>query len=78
VFWFDDSAKGGGCAVPASWRLLYLDGNEWKPVENAGPYGVAKGAYNHVDFKAVTTTSLRLEVKIQDRISTGINKWHVE
>ena len=42
VFWYDDSGKGGGCAVPASWRLLYLDGFEWKPVENAGPYGVEK------------------------------------
>ena len=78
VFWFVDSAKGGGCAVPASWRLLYLDGEEWKPVENSGPYGVEKGAYNHVAFKPVRTTAMRLEVRIQDRISTGINKWRVE
>jgi len=78
VFWYDDSAKGGGCAVPASWRILYLDGNEWKPVENAGPYGVAKGAYNQVAFQPVTTSAVRLEVKLQDQISTGINKWHVE
>jgi len=78
VFWYDDSAKGGGCAVPASWRILYLDGNEWKPVENSGPYGVAKDAYNHVAFKPVTTSALRLEVKIQDHISTGVNKWRVE
>jgi hypothetical protein len=78
VFWFDDSTRGGGCAVPASWRLLYLDGGEWKPVENTSPYGVEKGAYNHVSFKAVTTSAVRLEVKIQDKISTGINKWHVE
>jgi DUF1680 family protein len=78
VFWFDDSGKGGGCAVPASWRLLYLDGMDWKPVENTSPYGVQKGAYNHVAFKPVTTTAIRLEVKIQDRISTGINKWRVE
>ena len=78
VFWFDDSGTGGGCAVPASWRLLYLDGGEWKPVENTSPYGIEKGAYNHVAFKPVTTTALRLEVRIQDRISTGIHKWHVE
>jgi len=78
VFWYDDSAKGGGCAVPASWRILYLDGDEWKPVENAGPYGVANKAYNRVAFKPVTTSAVRLEVKIQDQISTGISKWRVE
>jgi hypothetical protein len=78
VYWYDDSGKGGGCAVPASWRLLYLDGTEWKPVENNGPFGVQKGSYNYVAFTPVTTTAVRLEVKIQDNISTGINKWHVE
>ena len=78
VYWFDDSGRGGGCAVPASWRLLYLDGEEWKPVEAAGPYGVDKNGYNHVAFKPVTTSAMRLEVKIQDKISTGIRKWQVE
>jgi hypothetical protein len=78
VFWYDDSTKGGGCAVPASWRILYLDGNQWKPVENTGPYGVAKDAYNHVAFKPITTSAVRLEVKIRDEISTGINKWRIE
>jgi DUF1680 family protein len=79
VFWFDDSAQGGGCAVPASWRLLYLDNhNEWQPVVNTAPYGVEKGAYNRVAFRPLTTTAMRLEVRIQDKISTGIDKWRVE
>ncbi len=78
VFWYDDSARGGGCAVPASWRLLYLDGDQWKPVINKTPYGIEKGAYNQVAFQPVTTTAVRLEVKIQDKVSTGIHKWHVE
>jgi len=78
VFWFDDSADGGGCSVPASWRLLYKDGDQWKPVEGLGPYGVAKGSYNQVDFKPVTTTGLRMEIAIRSDSSTGIQKWHVE
>ena len=57
---------------------MYLDGTVWKPVENAGTYGVVKGTYNPVAFKPVTTTAMRLEVKIQDRISTGIHKWRIE
>ena len=78
VFWFDDSGAGGGCSVPASWRILYKDGDQWKPVENLGPYGVEKGAYNQVAFKPVSTTALRLEIAIRSNSSTGIQKWHVE
>jgi hypothetical protein len=37
VYWFDDRPRGGGCRVPQSWELLYLNGREWKPVEGAGP-----------------------------------------
>ena len=77
VFWFDDSTSGGGCAVPASWRLLYQDGDQWKPVENLGPFNVEKGAYNEVSFKPVTTNAVRLELVIQPNWSAGIHKWHV-
>jgi DUF1680 family protein len=78
VFWFDDSTRGGGCAVPASWRVLYLDGDQWKPVENSRPYPVERGATNEVAFKPVTTTAVRLELVIQPNWSAGIHKWHVE
>ena len=78
VFWFDDSGTDGGCAVPASWRVLYKDGEVWKPVENLAPYGVEKGAYNQVAFKPVTTSGMRLELTIQGTHSAGIHKWHVE
>ncbi len=76
VYWFDDTGRGE-CRVPASWRVLYKDGNEWKPVENAGPYGVDKDRYNTVSFKPVTTTGLRLEVIQQPNWSSGIQEWTV-
>ncbi|MGH9848771.1 MAG: glycoside hydrolase family 127 protein, partial [Blastocatellia bacterium] len=47
VYWFDDTGRGE-VRVPQSWRVLYQDGNEWKPVENTGAYGVAKDQYNKV------------------------------
>jgi hypothetical protein len=78
VFWFDDSTTGGGCAVPASWKLLYQDGDQWKPVENLGPFNVEKGASNEVSFKPITTNAVRLELVIQPNWSAGVNKWHVE
>ena len=32
VYWFDDTGRGG-VRVPASWRLLYKNGDQWMPVE---------------------------------------------
>ncbi|HJQ23559.1 MAG TPA: beta-L-arabinofuranosidase domain-containing protein [Blastocatellia bacterium] len=60
VYWYDDTGRGE-CRVPASWRVLYKDGERWKPVENLQPYGSDKDRYNRVTFKPVTTTALRLK-----------------
>jgi hypothetical protein len=76
VFWFDDTGHGQ-VRVPASWRLLYKDGDAWKPVSGAAPYGVAKDAFNAVTFAPVTTTGLRLEVTLQTEWSAGIQEWKV-
>ena len=57
--------------MPASWRVLYKDGDAWKPVEPRGPYGVEKDRYNVVAFTPVTTTALRLEVTMQPKWSAG-------
>jgi hypothetical protein len=74
VYWYDDTGSGA-CRVPASWRLLYLDGKEWKPVETSGEYGVALDKFNTVEFKPVTTQALRLEVQLQPNFSGGILEW---
>ena len=77
VYWFDDTGRGG-VRVPKSWRLLYKDGNDWKPVEAAGEYGVARDAYNTVHFKPVTTAALRLELVMQPGVSAGVQEWKVK
>ncbi|HWH68536.1 MAG TPA: beta-L-arabinofuranosidase domain-containing protein, partial [Candidatus Sulfotelmatobacter sp.] len=78
VFWFDDTGSGE-CRVPASWRLLYRDGDgSWKPVEGASAYGTEKGKPNRVSFSAVTTGALRLETQLPERFSTGIWEWSVK
>ena len=64
--------------VPKSWRLLYKDANDWKPVENLEPYGVAKDGYNKVAFKSITTSGMRLEVTAQPGFSAGIQEWKVK
>ncbi|HVT11833.1 MAG TPA: beta-L-arabinofuranosidase domain-containing protein [Fimbriimonadaceae bacterium] len=77
LYWFDDTGRGE-CRIPESWRILYRDGSEWKPVETSDAYGVEKNKYNRVTFKPVTTTGLRLEVKLQSTWSAGIEQWKVK
>ena len=77
VYWFDDTGHGE-CRVPQSWRILYKDGDQWKPVANAAGYDTEKDRYNKVAFKAITTTSLRLEVSMQPNWSAGIQEWKVK
>jgi len=76
LYWFDDTGRGE-VRVPESWRILYRDGEEWKPVQNLGSYGVAKDTYNKIAFKPVTTPALRLEVVMQPNWSAGVEKWKV-
>lgn len=76
VYWFDDTGRGE-VRVPASWRILYKDGEEWKPVDNQGTYGVARDEYNKVRFAPVTTSGLRLQVTMQAGWSAGVNEWKV-
>jgi DUF1680 family protein len=76
VYWFDDTGRGQ-VRVPASWRVLYKDGADWKPVAAQGPYGVEKDRFNRVTFDPVTTSGLRLEVTLQPEWSAGIQEWKV-
>lgn len=77
IYWYDDTGRGE-CRVPASWRLLYKRGDEWKPVDAVSPYGVEKDRFNRISFKPVTTTALRIEVTMQKAWSAGIQEWKVK
>lgn len=79
VYWFDDTGTGG-CRVPAEWRLLWLDGDEWKPVKllKEEHYGTALDRFNKVSFEPVTTRELRLEVKLKPGYSGGVLRWRVK
>ncbi len=76
VYWFDDTGIGS-CRVPEEWRLLWLDGNEWKPVRllKGEQYGTTLDRFNKVSFEPVTTHEIRLEVKLKPGYSGGVLKW---
>jgi uncharacterized protein len=77
VYWFDDTGSGE-CRFPKSWRVLYHDGQEWKPVTRASEAGVAKDVMNAITFDAVETDALRLDVTFQDGFSAGLYEWEVK
>ena len=77
VYWFDDG-PWGGCRVPKSWRILYLDAQgQWQPVSGADRYPTNKGAACTVNFDSVSTKALRLEVVLPDDNSAGLFEWSV-
>lgn len=77
LFWFDDTGKGE-CRVPAEWQILYRDGREWRPVNNAAAFGTTPHRFNTVTFDTVTTNELRLVVRLQPNFSGGILEWKVD
>jgi len=74
VYWFDDTGRGH-CRLPKSWRLLYREGDEWKPVTGAGAYGMEKDRFNKVTFDEVETKALKIEVQLQEDFSGGVLEW---
>jgi len=77
VYWFDDTGMGE-CRLPKSWRILYLENGEWRPVYTPGSYGIQKDRFNEVVFETVRTTSLRLEIQSQDGWAGGVHEWKVK
>ena len=78
IYWWDERRTKQHCRVPESWRLLYKDGTDWKPVTGASEYGVKIDQFNRITFTPVTTTALRIEVQLQPNWCGGILEWKVQ
>lgn len=75
VYWFDDSGVGR-CRVPARAQVEWLDAaGAWQPVNAFVPLGVAQDAWNEQAFAPVTTTALRLRIRLQSDGSAGVLEW---
>ena len=77
IFWFDDTGRGA-CRLPKSARLLWRDGNEWKPVQLEGELPIALDRWCEVRFAPVATTALRLEVDQQEGWASGVLEWRLQ
>ncbi len=76
VYWFDDRPDGG-CRIPESWKLLYYEGDVWKPVNLIGDYTIKRNNWDEVEFEPVQTTALKLQVQLSKEFSSGIYEWEV-
>jgi hypothetical protein len=77
VYWFEETSHGE-VRLPASWRVLYKNRQQWKTVDARDAYGVEKDRFNTVTFTPVTTSGLRLEVTMQPESSAGLQEWRVQ
>ncbi len=77
VYWFDDTGAGR-CRVPASWKVLYKDGDSWKDVVSPTAAGAERDRFNEVRFNPVLTAAVKIEVRLQDRFSGGILEWKID
>ena len=62
VYFADDQRF---CRLPERWRIVYKDGDTWKPVSTQDQYTVDINKFNTVNFDPVKTTAIRIEVEPQ-------------
>ncbi len=77
VYWVVRPGLRVPCELPESWQVLYRSGNEWRPVKAATPYPIAADGFNRVSFTPVTTTALRIEVRLPKGATSGLFQWRV-
>ena len=78
IYFFDDTGRGE-CHLPESWKVLYRDSQgNFKPVNNTPPYYTKKDTFNKVDFEPVKTDSIKIEIKLQENWSAGIQEVIIE
>jgi hypothetical protein len=76
VYWLKD-IPSGGCDLPEDWKLFYKSGEKWIPVNAETPYPIIEDELNKLVFEPVTTTALKMEVRLQKHYSAGLHEWIV-
>ena len=75
-----DAPPGSGfvpLGVPKSYRILYWNGKDYVPVENARGFSVSADKFNTTIFAEIKSDKLRLEITVKDGLRAGILEWQV-
>jgi hypothetical protein len=62
---------------PASWKVVYQDGGEWRDVAARTPYGVSPNGFSRVEFTPVRTMAMRLVAEVAKDDTVSIAEWRV-
>ncbi len=76
VYWLKD-IPDGGCDLPESWKIYYQTNGKWAEVKATILYPNQADQLNKISFDPVTTTALKLEVKLSKDYSAGLHEWIV-
>ncbi|MFT4111297.1 glycoside hydrolase family 127 protein [Silvibacterium sp.] len=71
------SASANGIGLPTSYRILYWNGQDFVPVENAQGLGRKADGFNVTSFAPIKTDKLRLDVQSENHLRVGILEWRV-
>ncbi len=85
VYWAIDAprpkgpagSEGAHLAAPASYRILYWDGNDFVAVSKPMGLGTAPDTFNATSFEGVKTAKLRLEIAPVADHAAGVLEWRV-
>lgn len=77
VYFVADSGRDNSSQLPNSWRLLYRDGDEWRPVRASSAYAAQPNEFSTVNFEPVRTAAMRLELELDEGKSTDLAEWRV-
>jgi hypothetical protein len=56
---------------------MAADSAVWKPVKATGTYPIEKDRWCEITFDPVTSTALRLVIKMQPEQAAGVHEWRV-
>ncbi len=85
VYWAIDAPRPKGLAgtgfstlaAPATYRVLYWNGEEFAPVSSVEGLGTRSDTFNATTFQQVKTQKLRLEIVPDKQHGAGILEWRV-
>ncbi|MBT8044837.1 MAG: glycoside hydrolase family 127 protein [Verrucomicrobiae bacterium] len=76
VYW-GKRVRGRDLVMPASWRVLYRDDKDWKPVAAEKSFTLRIDQPNIIHFPPVSTSALRLEVNMAGS-PCSLQEWWVD
>ena len=74
IYWI---SQGERISLPVSYKISYLDGEEYVPVKITSGAEPEANILNVISIEEVETTSIRLKVENEERQASAIFEWEI-